>query len=44
MDAHVCSNVYTVQGGKAHSHYCHRCCYLSYFFVMFGKTPFLLYS
>ena len=24
MDAHVCSNVYTVQGGKAHSHYCHR--------------------
>lgn len=24
MDAHVCSNIYTVQGGKAHSHYCHR--------------------
>ena len=24
MDAHVCSNVYTVQGGKAHSIHCHR--------------------
>lgn len=23
-DAHSCSNVYVVEGGKAHSHYCHR--------------------
>ena len=23
-ESHYCSNTYVVEGGKAHSHYCHR--------------------